>query len=89
MTNRKNYQAIYQILTDGSWLDYVRQGVPHPDDCMSDVRLLERRTGKRFRASVEDWSDEGREPTVYYGDWDKSLLSPAAQRNGIFKTVIY
>ena len=85
----KNYQAIYQINHDGTWMDYQRLPVPHPDDAMADIRLLKRNTGKPIRARVEDWSDKGREPDVYYGDWDKSLLSPAAQQNGIFKAVVF
>lgn len=85
----KNYQAIYQINHDGTWMDYYRQGIPHPDDAMTDIRLLERKEGKRFRARVEDWSDRNAGPDIYYGDWDKSQLSPAAQSTGVFKDVVY
>lgn len=85
----KNYQAIYQINHDGTWMDYARLGVSHPDDAMADIRSMERANGKRFRARVEDWSDKSPDPDVYYGEWDKSQLSPAAQQNGVFKPVTY
>lgn len=87
----KNYQAIYQIqnATGIGWLDYVRDSVPSADDAIPTIRMLERMNGRRFRASVEDWGDFPRDPTVYIGDWDKSQLSPAAQETGIFKPVIY
>lgn len=85
----KNYQAIYQINHDGTWMDYVRLGVSHPDDAMAYIRSMERANGKRFRARVEDWSDKSHDPDVYYGEWDKSQLSPAAQQNGVFKPVTY
>jgi hypothetical protein len=87
----KNYQAIYQISDDGvRWQDYVRKRVPEPDDAMVDVRLLAAQSKKRVRVYVEHWNDdEPREPTVYYGEWDQSQLSPAAQKTGVFKPVIY
>lgn len=86
----KNYQAIFQVKAGTRWLDYVRQPVDRPDDAIANIRLLERQTGDPFRASVEDWSDGGtREPTIYYGDWNKSELSPAAQENGIFKPAFF
>jgi hypothetical protein len=81
----KNFQAIYQINHDGVWMDYVRLGVRQPDDCISHARLLERENGKPFRVRVEDWSDRNAHPDVYYGDWDKAMLSPAAQSTGVFK----
>jgi hypothetical protein len=82
----KNYQAIFQIQTpDGEWLDYVRNPVRRPDDAPTNMSLLAKQTGRKFRVSVEDWSDEfPRDPTIYYGDWDKSKLSPAAQDTGVF-----
>lgn len=87
----KRYEAIFQSkFEDGKWLDYVRHTVPHPDDAMADIRLIARHTGRPCRAWVEDWSDEHpHEPNVYYGDWDKSQLSPAAQQTGVFKPVVY
>jgi hypothetical protein len=85
----KNYQAIYQILSDEKWLDYARDSVDVPDDAIPTVRMLARSTGKRARVSVEDWGDFPRDATIYYGEWDKSQLSPAAQETGVFKPVIY
>lgn len=87
----KRFEAIFQIKNeDGVWRDWGRQTVSTPDDAMADIRLLERKEGRRFRAHVEDWSDKGpHDPNIYYGDWDKSQLSPAAQSTGIFKPVVY
>jgi hypothetical protein len=83
----KNYQAIYQINFAGVWMDYAREGVMHPDDVMANIRMLERREDEKFRARVEDWSDKNRDPDIYYGDWDKSQLSPAVQDTAIFRDV--
>lgn len=83
----KNFQAIYQINDAGDWLDYVRLHVQRPDDAISNAKILQKETGKPVRARVEDWSDKSRDPDVYYGDWDKSRLSPAAQSTGVFKPI--
>lgn len=85
----RRYEAIFQINHDGVWMDYVRHTVPHPDDATADARMLARKTGRPFRVRVEDWSDKYPDPDVYYGDWDKSLPSPAAQKNGVFKPIFY
>lgn len=78
-------EAIYQINNDGVWMDYFRQTEQKVEDAKAVIRHMAHTSGKPFRARVEDWSEDGpRFATIYYGDWDKSQLSPAAQDDGIF-----
>lgn len=82
-----NYQAIYQVLLKAEtnrdeWLDYAREPVAQPDDCIAEALALQSRMQRQVRVSVENW-DRG--PTTYYGDWDKRTMSPAEQETGVFK----
>lgn len=86
MNPTKRYEAIFQIF-DGKWMDYDRQTVHQPDAAISGIRARQSHTGKAFRARVEDWSDSQCDPDIYYGDWDKTKLSPSAQHNGVFKLI--
>lgn len=87
----KNLQAIIQMNygpDNGGWLDYVREQVADIDEAADRCAHYRRSTGRTVRARVEDWSDGSHEPNVFLGEWDRSKLSPADQKNGVFRDII-
>jgi hypothetical protein len=58
------YQVIFQVYSQGKWLDYVREPSPHRDALNPTNRwardncdVLGRREGKPFRFILEYWKD--------------------------------